>query len=90
MPGCAQAEDDGTAIAMITRETMDTMFGGMNDIPFFVEKQAACHQEELTVPSTPDNNSEVKVLVHRPKALEGPRYLDAYQTYGPSSSPAPL
>jgi len=72
MAEALKAEDDGTAIAMITRETVDTMFGGMNDIPFFVEKQAACHQEELTVPSTPDNNSEVKVLVHRPKALEGP------------------
>ena len=52
---------------------MNAMFGGMNDMPFFVEKQAACHQEELTVPSTSDNSSEVKVLVHRPKALKGPR-----------------
>jgi len=67
-----KAKDDGTAIALITRESMNAMFGRMNDIPFFVEKQAACHQEELTVPSTSDNSSEVKVLVHRPKALEGP------------------
>ena len=31
-------------------------------------------QEEILVPATADNSAEVKVFVHRPKRLQGPRY----------------
>ena len=32
-------------------------------------------QEEISVPPSGDNSSEVKVFVHRPKRLQGPRWF---------------
>lgn len=68
----SKIEDDGTAIAGVLRDMMDSMIGHMNEIPYFMAKIALCHQEKLTVPATDINSAEVSVLVHRPKNLKGP------------------
>ena len=60
-------------MASTLREISNAMFDPMNAIPFFAGQMALCHQEQLTVPATANNSAEVKVLVHRPKKLTGPR-----------------
>jgi hypothetical protein len=56
------------------REVCDMMFAPMAQMPYFMEMEAQCHQEQLMVPATATNTAEVAVLVHRPKRLEGARW----------------
>ena len=39
-------------------------------------------QEEILVPATADNSAEVKVFVHRPKRLQGPRWFKRKRNLG--------
>jgi len=64
-----KVEDDGTAIAIAVRELCDENFGPMEKNQFFLAKSFLCHQESLTVSHT-EADTEVRVLVHRPKRLK--------------------
>jgi len=72
MGEATKVEDDGTAIAEAVRNVMNLTFDPIGKQPFFVEMAKKCHQEEISVPPSGDNSSEVKVFVHRPKRLQGP------------------
>jgi hypothetical protein len=61
---------------MALREMCDAMFAPLGQMPYFKEMEALCHQETLTVPATDTNTTEVPVLVHRPKKLEGARWAN--------------